>query len=323
MFTPITPTATDFLIYIGIALGVFLLLTGVTQIASRRENAQEARNRRMKMIAAGARTEDILSVLKPELQRGPFSRLPLVGDLPRLIRRAALNVSPGRFLMMCSLISVAVMIPAIVFLPLPLGVVAGLLLGFGLPIYFLVRKASARADRMTRQLPDALDLLARGLRVGHPLQTSIKAVATDIPDPIGSEFGIMFDQVSYGDDIADAFHEFAERVDLEDVRYLAVSIGIQHGTGGDLARVVQVLGQVVRNRIAMRQRILAISSEGRLTGAFLSLLPVLIFVATSILTPDYYSGVMDDPMFTPIAIAVVALTVLNFIAIRKLVNFRI
>lgn len=176
---------------------------------------------------------------------------------------------------------------------------------------------------MTHQLPDALDLMARGLIVGHPLNTTIASVATDMQDPIGTEFGVMVDQISYGDDLVDSFVDFADRTDLEDVQYLAISVAIQAGTGGNLAQVLSTLAKVIRDRITMRKRIQAISSEGRLTSNFLSLLPVAILTFTMVTTPDYYGGVSGDPLFRPIAITVVVLMVVNYFAMRRLVNFKI
>ncbi len=312
-----------YLLYAGIALGAFMLFTGVAQFLSRGENAQEARSRRMKMIAAGASTEEVLAVLKPAQNGTFYSRLPLIGDLPEMLHKAGVAMSPLAFLGICAVSTFAILVFANFMVGIALGSVAAIVLGLILPITILRARVRQRDDAMIAQLPDALDLIARGLRVGHPLNTSIQEVATEMSDPIASEFGVMFDQISYGDDLVDAFNEFAERVDLEDVHYLAASIGIQHGTGGDLARIIQVLANVVRGRITMRRKILAISSEGRLSGGFLSILPVLIFVSTSIMSPDYYFGIMDDPKFMPMAATIVILTVANFLMIRKLVNFRV
>lgn len=312
-----------YLLYAGIALGVFMLFTGMAQFASRGENPQEARSRRMKMIAAGASTEEVLAVLKPLHQKTFFSKLPLVGDLPEMLHKAGISLTPIGFLGICALASFVILIFANFLIGILLGSIVAVFLGLIFPIMMIRSRVKKRDNAMIMQLPDALDLIARGLRVGHPLNTSINEVATEMADPIASEFGVMFDQISYGDDLVDAFNEFAERVDLEDVHYLAASIGIQHGTGGDLARIIQVLSNVVRGRITMRRKILAISSEGRLSGGFLSILPILIFVSTSIMSPDYYFGVMDDPLFRPMAAGIVILTVANFLFIRKLVNFRI
>lgn len=312
-----------YVVYTGIALGVFMLFTGIAQFFSRGENPSEARSRRMKMIAAGATTEEILAVLKPLQKRTFFSQIPVIGDLPETLPKAGFSITTFGFLAICSGVGFAILVIANYIVGPLLGAISAIFFALILPIILIKSRVKQRDDAMIAQLPDALDLIARGLRVGHPLNTSINEVATEMSDPIASEFGIMFDQISYGDDLVDAFREFAERVDLEDVHYLAASIGIQHGTGGDLARIVQILANVVRGRITMRRRILAISSEGRLSGGFLSLLPVLIFVSTSAMSPDYYFGVMDDPLFKPMAAMVIVFTLGNFLAIRKLVNFRV
>ena len=312
-----------YLLYAGIALGVFMLFTGIAQFVSRGENPSEARSRRMKMIAAGASTEEVLAVLKPLHQKNFFSRLPLIGDLPEMLHKAGITLSPVGFLGVCGLATFVILIFSNFLIGILLGAIVAMFFGMILPIMLIRARVRKRDNAMISQLPDALDLIARGLRVGHPRNTSINEVATEMADPIASEFGVIFDQISYGDDLVDAFNELAERVDLEDVHYLAASIGIQHGTGGDLARIIQVLSNVVRGRITMRRKILAISSEGRLSGGFLSILPVLIFVSTSMMSPDYYFGVMDDPLFRPMAAGIIILTVANFLMIRKLVNFRI
>ncbi len=312
-----------YLLYAGIALGAFMLFTGVAQLLSRGENPQEARSRRMKMIAAGASTEEVLAVLKPIHQQTIFSRLPLIGDLPEMLHKAGATITTNGFLGICALVTFVTLTFANYLMGIWLGTITAVVIGFIAPITILRARVKKRDDAMIAQLPDALDLIARGLRVGHPLNTSIHEVATEMADPIASEFGVMFDQISYGDDLVDAVNEFAERVDLEDVHYLAACIGIQHGTGGDLARIIQVLSNVVRGRITMRRKILAISSEGRLSGGFLSVLPVLIFASTSFTSPDYYFGVMDDPLFRPMMAIIAVLTLANFFMIRKLVNFRI
>ena len=311
------------LIYVVMALGVFILFTGVNQLLRGSENRNESKSRRLKMINEGASTGELLALLKPEKKGGILTHIPFVGDLPSLITQAGYVIQPERLVFLCVLTTVVLLAIGInVTDPLK---AAGIALGVGmvLPIMVLKSKRTKRMTSLIHQLPDSLDLLARGLKVGHPLNTSIGAVGNEMSDPIGTEFGLIFDQVSYGDDLVDAFQEFADRVDLEDVHYLSASIGIQHGTGGDLARVIEVLAKVIRTRIAMRRKIQAISSEGRLTAWLLSALPLVIFGFTSYLTPSYYGSVSTDPMYMPMAAAVVFFTVLNFFVMRKLVNFHI
>ena len=306
----------------GFALSAFLVVTGIAQLLSRRENRAEARTRRMKLIERGASTDEVLAILKPKAERTGFERLPVVGKVPGMLRQSGLLLSPAKF----GLIQAAVAVVAATLLSTALPVLAALaasaLVGLLLPMAVLDSVRKRRLNRMMLLLPDALDLMARGLRVGHPLNTSLTSVANELPDPIGTEFGLISDQISYGDDLVDAVQEFAQRVDLEDVHYFAASVAIQHGTGGDLAEIIDTLSRVIRDRLALRRKVKAISAEGRLTAYFLTAVPLLIFGMNMVLSPDYYLGVSDDPMFVPMASIVVGLVVLNAIVLRKLADIR-
>lgn len=312
-----------YLVYVGVALGAFLLVTGVAQLLHRGENLSEARNRRLQMIRKGATTEEVLALLKPPEESRLLKRIPVLGNLSKEMRRAGMTLPPARFLLFCLLGCVGLGLLAVRVLPPAQAFAIAVTMALLLPVAVVRAKRKKRVEALVSQLPDALDLMARGLKVGHPLNTSIGAVAREMSDPIGSEFGLIFDQVSYGDDLVAAVQEFAERVDIEDVHYLSASIAIQHGTGGDLARVIDVLSKVIRGRIAMRRRIRAISSEGRLSAWFLSAIPVAIYVFTSISSPSYFSGVADDPLYVPMMAVIMTLVAANALVLRKLVNFRI
>ena len=312
-----------YLMYAAVALGALALVTGVGQLISRQETRAEAKSRRMLMVAQGRSTEERLALLRPPERFGLFHRLPLISGLNRTLRKAGYVISPRLFLFYCASAVAGTLLVAVNFVPVELAALIALTAGLGLPLAVVTGRARQRTDALVRQLPDALDLMARGLRVGHPLNTSIGAVAEEMPDPVGTQFGIIFDQVTFGDDLVDAFREFAERADVEDVNYLAASIGIQHGTGGDLVRVITVLARTIRARISMRKRIHAISSEGRLSAWFLSLLPLAIFGFTMVATPSYYGAVMEDPLFRPMAITVIGLVIVNALVLRHLVRFRI
>lgn len=318
---------TDFwvtvLAYGGMFLGVLLAFDGLRQMLSRSESDADARNRRMRMIARGSDTAERLRILKPAAGEGWVARVPAISNLPRTLAQAGITVPAGVFVLLCLAVFLAVAAAGAMVAGVPAGAAAGLVAGIALPAAMVARRRRNRIATLVRQLPDALDLMARGLRVGHPLNATIASVANDMADPVAAEFGIMVDQIAFGDTLVDAVHDFAGRYDIEDIRYLSVSVGIQHGTGGDLAQILSTLARVIRNRLSLRKRILAISAEGRATSVFLSLLPGLILVATSITAPGYYWGVADDPWFRPFAITVGFLVALNFVVMRWLVNFRI
>lgn len=310
-------------VYCGIAVGVLIVLSGLKQFLSRTGRASEFRNRRMKMISRRRTSAEQLVLLKPAARKTGWQRLPVVGDLPNLLRQAGLPLTASAYWAGCSALAVLLSFGAAAYAGPAQGIVIGAIAGFGVPLALLLAKHRKQLDKLVQQLPDALEMMARGLKVGHPLNNSIGIAAREMPDPAGTELGIVFDQVTYGEELPAAVQEFAARTGLEDVQYLAASIGIQHGTGSDLSVMLETLSRVIRSRIALRRKVHALASEGRLTAWLLSALPLVIFGSVSVLTPNYYSGVADDPLFRPMMGGIILLTVLNALVLMKLVNFRI
>lgn len=306
-----------------IFVGVFMLITGMGFFFRRGENQAEARNRRLRMIRDGVSKEEIFALLRPETKTGLLGKIPGLAKFPKMLVQAGIAIAPQTFLTYCMLGVLAIASAAMLFVPVWQAVPFALLLGLGVPLFMVKSRCDELKAKLTAQLPDALELMARGLKIGHPVNTSIGAVADEMSDPIGSEFGVIFDQVSFGEELPDAVQEFADRVDTEDARYLAASIAIQHGTGGDLERIVSVLSTVVRKRIALRSKIKAISAEGRLSGLLLSIIPFVIIGLMSFHSPGYYTEMFDDPAFVTLAVVAGVLTVANIVVLHKLVNFRV
>ncbi len=320
---PLPSFELDLLASVGVFLGALLIYEGLLQLLAPRETGTAARSRRMRLVAAGTSTEQLLQLLKPTIGTWRLARLPFIGTLPADMRQAGLMMKPGTFLSLCVGAAATLASAGSVMVPASAAFPVAILVCLIVPVCAVRVARTKRMTAMMRQLPDALELMARGLKVGHPLNATIASVAREMPDPIGTEFGIIVDQISYGDDLVEAFSELADRVETEDARYLAVSVAIQRGTGGDLAAVLGTLARVIRDRIRMRKKIKALSAEGRLSAWFLSFIPVVILVATSITAPDYYGGVVDDPAFRPLAVIVGVLLVVNALVLRRLVNFRL
>lgn len=312
-----------YLICLGVGLGVLISLSALLSVLSRKETGAEVVSRRMRMIHENRGIEERLALLKPVEGSASLGRVPVLGALAATLRRARWRLSAARFLLICGIFTVVILAGLMLRVSPAVAVSAALVVGFGIPLGLLLARARSQTQALVAQLPDALDLLARGLRVGHPLNASIGAVAQQMADPIGGEFGLIYDQVNYGENLPDAVQDFANRVGIEDVHYLAASIGIQHGTGSDLARMIDVLSKVIRSRSLLRRKVRAISAEGRATAIFLSAVPVLMFGFTSLTSPDYFGAVMDDPLFLPMAGAVAVLTALNALIMLRLVNFHV
>lgn len=316
------PNTINILIYISIFVGILLAYEGLQQLVFRKESLGEARNRRMKMIQEGASTDQVLQLLRDPAMLASGKKPGLIARFRRLLVQAGLTISPIPVVFAVIFLAAVLFVAASRYLVPELALLISAVLASVLPLIALVAMKEARSRKLTKQLPDALDLMARGLKVGHPVAVTVGNVATDLPDPIGSEFGIIQDQINYGDDVATAFRDFAKRVGTEDANYLAVSIGIQHGTGGNLARVLGILSQVIRDRQTMQKKIKAISAEGRLSGLILTILPMFIYFSIELSTPTFYGDVRNDPLFPYFASAIIGLTIAQGLLLRQLVKFK-
>jgi tight adherence protein B len=176
---------------------------------------------------------------------------------------------------------------------------------------------------MQEQFPVAIDVFVRGLRAGHPVAAALDLLTVEMPDPIGSEFGVVVDEVTYGADLRDALHAMAERWDLDDMRMFVVSLSVQNETGGNLAEILENLSKVIRERASMMMKVRALSSEGRMTAMMLTILPVAAFVVLFLLSPGFYLDVADDPAFIPGFVGMLISYALGVLWIRKLVDLKV
>ena len=309
------------ILYLALFIGVLLIFDGIMQVASRGKG-EETVNRRLRMLASGADPEEVLRLLRRRRQVNGLERFPVLREWQPLVIQSGLAIDPNRLLMIvvASTAGLFVLFLALGFAGLT-ALPMALMMGVVLPVMVLVQVRSRRAREIARQLPEGIDLMVRSLRAGHPLNTAFQVIAREMQDPLGSEMGIVADAITYGDDLTDAVLAFADRVGVEDARYLAVAINIQAGTGGNLARVLEALAQVIRNRFAMMRKIKALSAEGRLTAMIVSAVPFLIYFALNALSPAYYGDVADDPLYTPFLATGAVLTTINALILRRLVRF--
>jgi len=308
------------IVYLALFIGVLLIFDGIVQFLSR--GGEETINRRLRMLASGADPEEVLRLLRRRRQAEGLARIPVLREWHSLVVQSGVTTDPNRLLLMVLGAAAGLYVLLLVLgfaglVALPLALIIGILL----PVLVLIQIQSRRAREISRQLPDGIDLMVRSLRAGHPLNTAFQVIAREMPDPLGSEMGIVADAITYGDDLTDAVLAFADRVGVEDARYLAVAINIQAGTGGNLAQVLEALAKVIRGRFAMMRKIKALSAEGRLTAVIVSAVPLIIFVALNLLSPTYYGDVADDPLYMPFLATGAVLTVLNAIVLRRLVRF--
>jgi tight adherence protein B len=323
---------------LGCTFGAVLLLVEVLVgwMANSRSEGR-AINLRLRMIGEGRDREQTMSLLRRRDSALPNGLPPLLQHFgqkfERMLVAAQVTVPTGRLMLMILIAPIAIffailLIMALVGIPVALGriIMVGTfaaVAGAFLPLMFLQFKANRTRKKMQDQFPVALDVFVRGLRAGHPIAAALDLLTVEMPDPIGSQFGVVVDEVTYGAELRDALQAMADRWDLEDMRMFVVSLSVQSETGGNLAEILDNLSTVIRERHSMYLKVRALSSEGRMTAIILTVLPIFAFAMLFLLNPAFFLDVADDPAFIPGFLGLIVMYVIGFITIRKMVDLKV
>jgi tight adherence protein B len=294
-------------------------------------------NLRLKLIGQGRSRAEAMTLLRETranlAERAPPQLQPFALRFDRMVNAARLPIASSRLLAILALSPVVVFLVILLVMLANGGTVAfgrlvliatfSIAIGLGLPMMFLRMRATRIRRRMQEQFPVALDVFVRGLKAGHPVAAALDLLTVEMPDPIGSEFGTVIDEVTYGADLRDALSDLAERWDMEDIRMFVVSLSIQSETGGNLAEILENLSKVIRDRASMMMKVRALSSEGRMTAAMLTGLPIFAFTMLFIFFPSFYLDVADDPAFIPGFVGLMLLYIIGFYTIRRMVDLKV
>lgn len=187
---------------------------------------------------------------------------------------------------------------------------------------FITGRRTKRMKLLEQQLPLALDIVIRALKAGHPVISAVNLVTEEMGDPIGSEFGLIVDETTYGAEFREALSSFAQRSGSEDAHFFAVSVGIQSDTGGNLAEILANLSSVIRSRQTLGKRIKALASEGRMSGMILSMLPLFLIGIIGLSQPTFYTNKFDDPIFWPTVGGILSLYASGLFMMHRITNFK-
>ena len=321
------------LIFAAVVFAVERLVSGM--VGRRMEG--RAINQRLDLIGRGmARSEAMLLLRRrstnlpegmPAFLAGPAVRM------EKTLMAAGLTIETGKLMLALLVAPVVIFLGIILFMAATNVAIGGgriliiatfaTLIGAGIPMLYFQARATRRRKKMQDQFPVALDVFVRGLRAGHPIASALDLLTVEMPDPIGSQFGIVVDEVTYGADLRDALTAMADRWDLDDMRMFVVSLSVQSETGGNLAEILENLSTVIRERASMMMKVRALSSEGRMTATMLTGLPVLAFAILFIGNPSFYLDVADDPAFVPGYAALLILYAIGFYAIRRMIDLKV
>ncbi len=311
--------------YILIGLSAAMFAEGVYLLFYNNASYRKNLNRRLKVMDDRPDRESVLVQLRRErgLTAGGDFRLPLI-HLNRLVLQSGLTMGFSRLLMLIAAGTVAAFVGTLVYDgKLMHAALAALFAAGPLPYLVLRILRGRRQKRFAAQFPDGIDIIVRSLRAGHPVPVAISMVSREQPDPIGSELGIVTDEITYGADLETAMRNLYYRVGGDDLPLFVTAIAIQGSTGGNLGEILENLSAVIRQRFKMRRKIRALAAEGRASALILSSLPVLMFLVIQLLVPSFYAKVWHEDI-TKISLALAGgwMGIGNLIMYR-LVNFRI
>lgn len=315
------------IIYLVVFVAVLALVQGIyLTVFGKSISLNSKVNRRIEMLDKSAGREQVLEQLRKEMSQHMKSRsIPLYSILATKAQKANIAFTPSQLIMVMGLLCV------VAFVGLTLGtdtafavrVIVSLAMGVGAVFIWVGNIAKKRMSMIEEQLPDAVELMVRSLRVGHPFASAINIVAKEVPDPLGTEMGVISDEAAYGRDIGEALKHMAERLDMQDMRFLAVAVTIQQTAGGNLAEILDGLSKVIRSRFKLFRRVQAITAEAKWSGMFLSVFPLGALVMINVIQPGYYDDVKETPVFVPACLVVAAFLCANLIVMRRLVDIKV
>jgi tight adherence protein B len=314
-----------YIVYLFAALAAGLMAEAVYLLFFTSRSYRKNVNRRLKLVESVNDREAMLGQLRRErgLTSGGEFRLPVIA-LNRLILQSGLTIGIGKLAFYVGIVALfsfgALMFSRGQFTEAIGAVVFCCTL---LPLLILKFMRGRRHKAFGAQFPDALDVIVRSLRSGHPVPVAISMVAREMPDPIGGEFGILGDEITYGADLETGMRNLYFRIGQEDLPLFVTAVAIQSSTGGNLSEILQNLSSVIRQRFKMRRKIRALAAEGRASALILSSLPIMLFLIIQVVAPEFYASVWHEDL-TKIVLACAGawMGVGNFIMYR-MVNFKV
>jgi tight adherence protein B len=311
------------LLYAAVFIAALVAVEAIMRGYFRTSERHRAVNHRLSLLeVSDDHRKTYRDMLKARGVDGSWRQAPLILRLRQFYAQSGIRFDARRFALFA--IAGALLIWLAVQFLVPsnlLRVPVFLLICLLIPALVVWRARASRMRKFALKLPEALDVANRSLAAGHPLPAAIALVAREMPDPIGTEFGLLSDELTYGVALDDALLNLSDRVGVEDLNLLAISLSVQAGTGGNLVEILQNLSKTLRDRTMLKAKVKAISSEGRITAIFMSLYPFLLYALIKTLSPTYFDPVWDSGYGTIVVSVLLAIMAVGNVILYKMVNF--
>ncbi len=311
-----------------------LIIEGFSLALRIRANPEVRRIRRvLKSLSAEAYKNEIVNIMRkrslssiPWLNRGLLSvqaRTPVIKQLDHFVMQADVTLPLSVFILL-SLVLFLIGFASVLKISKNYYIsffIAGLI--SIIPFFYISFKRKRRMRKFERQLPDALDMIARALRAGHAFSSGMQMVADEFEDPLGSEFDTTVSQINYGVSFQDALKSLSKRIDCPDLKFFAISIIIQRQSGGNLAEILENISGIIRERFKLRNRIKALSAEGKLSAIILVALPFFIVLFLAFLAPDYIKVLILDPLGRVMITISLIMIACGILFMKKIISIKI
>jgi tight adherence protein B len=275
--------------------------------------------------AVSSPTATVLMKADTSISREKIARLVLGKDLNEKVRdyieQAGLSWDPARTIYMALILAVIGF--NIFWYLVPRGQpisFLGVIVGAGAPFFYIFQKRKKRLGKFEAQFPDALEFVARAMRSGHAFSVSLEMLHREFQAPLGTEFRRTFEEQNLGLPLDVALERLGKRVPLLDTQFFVSAVLLQKRTGGNLASLLENLAYLIRERFKLRGRIRAVSAHGRISGLVLSMIPLVVAILMFYTNPEYILFFLDDPDGQVMMAVCIALQLLGFISIRKVVD---
>ena len=317
-----------FLVMVGVA--VFLLVNSfmVPTFGAERQAAKRLKQR-MKQISASGQKPAAADMLREKYLRdlSPLERwmetLPGMGRLALFIEQSGREIPAYRLVLFSIILLVA---GAWIIMVINGNSLTALLVGVtaaAVPFMKINIERGKRLNRFEEQLPEAVEVMVRALKAGHPFTDTLRLVAEEMDQPIAKEFGMVHTDINHGLDMKVAFMNLLERVPNMTLMGLVTAVVVQRETGGNLAESLQNISKIIRGRFRFQRKVTSLTAEGRMSAWVLAMIPFVLFILLMITTPDYLPILIEEPLGRKIVFVSFTLLLIGILWIRKLIRIEV
>ena len=320
----------DILIVIGIFIVTVILLEGGYLVFKSIQNPEKREVlRRLRILSSREYENESIDILRKNLLSEVqwLNQMLLsfrwTDQVNRLLQQADAQYTLGVYVLLSFLLaSAGVLIGSLITSSHMVLILFAVILGM-IPFLYIYIKKKHRMEKFQRQLPDALDLIARALKAGHAFTGGLRMVADELGDPIGTEFEKTLNEINFGVGVPEALKNLPNRVDCPDLRFFIISVILQRETGGNLAEILEKISYLIRERFKLKGHIQVLAAEGKLSAVILIALPFVIAFALYVLNPGYIKTLFIDPLGKILILFALFMMAIGIFVMKRMITIKV